>query len=85
MRQSPARYECQAFPDGTWSVVYIDLGGEQAETIGSGRVPEACRAMGESGLEAAKQWARELVRDRKAEAAERARLTNGAITFTIKA
>jgi hypothetical protein len=41
--------------------------------------------MGESGLEAAEQAAKSLVSQRKAEAAERARLHDGALTFTIRA
>jgi hypothetical protein len=80
-----AEYECQAFPDGTWSVRYIHRGGERAESVGSGRVLDENRAMGESGLEAAERAAKDLVSQCKAEAAERARLLDGALTFTIRA
>lgn len=83
MRLRPAEYECQAFPDGTWSVLYIHRGGERAESVGSGRVLDENRAMGESGLEAAERAAKDLVSQRKAD--ERARLLDGALTFTIRA
>lgn len=85
MRVRPAEYECQAFPDGTWGVRYIHRGGERGEIVGGGRVLNEDRAMGESGLEAAEQAAKSLVSQRKAEAAERARLHDGALTFTIRA
>jgi hypothetical protein len=84
MRLRAAEYECQAFPDGTWIVRYIHHGGERAETIGSGRVGEADRPIGESGLESAEQAAKDRVRQRKAEMAEHARIVDGAVTFTLK-
>lgn len=84
MRRQRAQYECQAFPDGTWTVRYIHMG-ECCETVGSGKVPDGDIGIGESRLAAAKRAAKELVYRRKAEAAERARLTDGAVTFMITA
>ena len=41
--------------------------------------------MGQSGLEAAEEWAKGRVSEHKAEQAEQARLIDGAVTFTVKA
>ena len=80
-----AKYECQAFPDGTWTVRYIYAGGVQASEINSGRVQGNARPLGMSALQSAELAASDAVREHKAEQAERARLRDGCVTFTVKA
>jgi hypothetical protein len=84
MRRSPAEYKCQAFPDGTWTVLYIHPGGERCETVG-GRVSESEIAVGESLLQAAEREARTWIERRKVERARQQRLIDGGVTFTVPA
>lgn len=80
-----AEYECQAFPDGTWSVRYVYPGGRRVSGINSGRVQEDARPLGMSALQSAELAASDAVNEHKAEQAEQARLRDGCVTFTVEA